>query len=64
MTIKDIFDTPISELWEMASGFVTDYLIFYYIFFLLVASLIMYASFNVFNRHKKFNKKRNRNKRR
>jgi hypothetical protein len=63
MTIKDIFDTPISELWGIASGFVTGYLIYFSIFFFLVMSFIVYVAFNVFKGHREFGYKANKNKR-
>lgn len=62
MSIKDILDTPIGEMWNVVSGFVTGYLIFFAIFFLLVLLFIVYVSTQVFKGHKDFNGLRNKNK--
>jgi len=62
MTIKDIFDTPIEELWGTVSGFVTGYLIFFAVFFVIVLSFIIYVATKVFKGHRDFNRQRNKNK--
>lgn len=58
MTIKDIFDTPISELWNTVSPFAIGYLIFFGIFSLLVLSFIIFVFIKVMKGHRKFEKRR------
>lgn len=61
MSIKDIFDTPIDELWSIISGFVSGYLLFPTVFFIIVASFIIYVASDVFKRHRDFIKQRKKN---
>lgn len=56
MTIKDILNTPISEMWSTISPFAIGYLIFFVLFFILVLSFIGYVFVQIFKGHKKFNK--------
>lgn len=58
MTIKDIFDTPISELWNMVSPFAIGYLIFFGVFFVLVLSFIIFTFIKVMKGHKEFEEMR------
>lgn len=58
MTIKDIIDTPINDLWNTISPFAMGYMIFFTIFFILVLSFIAYVFVKVIKGHKEFEKRR------
>jgi hypothetical protein len=58
MTIKDILDTPISEMWSAISPFAIGYLIFYGIMMLVVLSFIVFVFIKVIKGHREFDKRR------
>lgn len=58
MTIKDILDTPISEMWDAVSPFAIGYLIFYGLMMLAVLSFIGFVFVQVIKGHREFNKRR------
>ena len=58
MTIKDIFNTPISQLWSAVSPFVIGYFIVYGILFLAALSFIIYVFVRIIKGSKKFDKKK------
>ena len=49
MTIKDILDTPINEMWSAISPFAIGYLIFFAVFFVFI---------KIIKGHKEFDKRR------
>lgn len=55
MTLRDIFDTPISELWNMVSPWATGYLVFVVLMFAVLATFIIFVAVRVFKGHRKFN---------
>lgn len=58
MTIKDIFNTPISQLWGAVSPFVTVYFIVFGILFLATLSFIIYVFVKIIKANKEFDKKK------
>jgi hypothetical protein len=54
VTIKDILDTPISDMWNAINLFV----IFFGFFFLLVLSFIGFVYIIIIKGHKEFEKRR------
>lgn len=58
MTIKDILDTPINEMWSAISPFAIGYLIFFAVFFVLVLSFIIFVFIKIIKGHKEFDKRR------
>lgn len=58
MTIKDILDTPISEMWDAISPFAVGYLIFFGVFFVLVLSFIVFVFIKVIKGHREFVERR------
>ena len=58
MTIREILDTPITEIWSVLSPFVIGYSIFSVVIFLLAFSFIGYVAVQVFKGHRNFNKRR------
>lgn len=59
MTLKNILDTPISEMWNAISPFAIGYLIFFGVFFVVVLSFIIFVFIQVFKGHRDFNKRVN-----
>jgi hypothetical protein len=58
MTIKDILNTPVSEVWESIRPFVVGYLAFYTVFFVLVSSFIFYVFIKVIKANREFDKRK------
>lgn len=61
MTLKDIVNTPIDELWDkfwnVASPFIMGASIAYLIIFIIVVIFIGYTAKEVFTSHRNFKKK-------
>jgi nitrate/nitrite-specific signal transduction histidine kinase len=58
MTIKDILNTPVSDVWDFIRPFVVGYLAFYTVFFVLVSSFIFYVFIKVIKPHREFDKRK------
>lgn len=58
MTIKDILDTPITEMWSAISPFAIGYLIFFGIMLVLVLSFIGFVFVQIIKGHREFDKLR------
>jgi uncharacterized protein (DUF2062 family) len=56
MTIKDILDTPISEMWETLSPFVIGYLLIYGLIFVLALSFIVFVFISIIKGRKESKK--------
>lgn len=60
MTIKDIFDTPINEMWSVISPFAIGYLIFFGLFFVAVISFIIFVAVKIIKGHREFERMQKR----
>lgn len=58
MTIKDIPNTPLSEIWDAVSVFATAYFIFFGIVFVFVIAFFIYVFRFILKEQRDFEKRR------
>jgi uncharacterized membrane protein len=59
LTIKDILNTPINEMWRAISPFAIGYLIFFCVVSVVVISFIIFVFIQIIKGHKELNRMKN-----